>query len=348
MQVCPFILNVLSLGHSHASPCCVPTAKSNFPPMYLSYKDLKDCGTSNPVKIILQKRKQLIFSKEISLECRGCKYCCVTDLNDSQIYRKSFSILIISQSSKCQLACSYCYRTKNTFPAKSPQQQDYDLMSLINQLFAGKLLTRNTIVIWSGGEPLLGPNWFDVMYKLNEMGVYQYINSNALIFSNLLCKRMPYKKKFKIICSLDSCNQETYKNIKGGDYFNIVINNLQQYLNYGIKVLPKYIILPENHEQTVDFLSLVRDLHISSCLVDLSVNPKERTDMTWLALENLYLKANSIGTKCGFAGHSTVTMSISERKKLRALLGSHCESKLVPDNPPFQEFSNWLLRHNIC
>lgn len=72
-----------------------------------------------------------------------------------------------------------------------------------------------------------------------------------------------------LLCSLDSGTCETYRAVKGKDYFDVVVKNLSEYIQLVNQVLLKMILRATNIKDVGKFLSASRKLQLKQAFYDI-------------------------------------------------------------------------------
>ena len=121
-----------------------------------------------------------------------------------------------------------------------------------------KRLDANLIML-SGGEPLLHPELIDILRFMREIGLKAALNTNGILLENkisVIANLVDY-----IIISLDA---RLYKEIRGTDKFDTVINNIRRIKNLypEIKLEIRTTLLRKNIFDLLDIIRLAEDLKI--------------------------------------------------------------------------------------
>jgi len=75
------------------------------------------------------------------------------------------------------------------------------------------------------GEPLLYPRIYDAIKLAKKLGIPHVIfNTNAVLLIPEMTKKLIEVGLDEIICSVDSCNSETYKQLQGNGFKEVVHN----------------------------------------------------------------------------------------------------------------------------
>ena len=119
--------------------------------------------------------------------------------------------ITVTASQRCNYRCKMCYQTDYT------KEIDWVIIERIVPL----LPFARTLQIF-GGEPLLYPR-IDELYRLgHENDCCITTISNASLLSDSMIDDIVDNKVYCIKCSIDAGTPETYKRIRGGDFFKVM------------------------------------------------------------------------------------------------------------------------------
>jgi len=129
------------------------------------------------------------------------------------------------------------------------------------------------VVLLSGGEPLLNPEWERIAHSLRDMGLKVWLLTSGLS----LAKHAPRAAKIfdAITVSLDGTDRQTYQAIRGLDAFDKVCDGIRAAAAHGVAPGVRVTLQRANFRQLPAFVSLVKELgarQISFLAVDVA-NP---------------------------------------------------------------------------
>jgi len=219
-----------------------------------------------------------MHTKGNSGPCKGCHYLTeksnvnedtnnVRQISHAHIFE--FSCLYIG--SKCNLQCVYCdvvnrinhhYTKDNT---------------LLNTVINIAEYFRNTPIRFNfvSGEFLFRHDADDILnYLLGQENVEIGLVINASIYSKTLLDLIRLGRVYSINVSLDAGTKETYNKVKGKDFFQKAVENIEMYSQFGNPtkhLILKYIFLTGINDNPVDiegFITLAERvdavIHISA------------------------------------------------------------------------------------
>lgn len=128
----------------------------------------------------------------------------------------------IDLSNRCQLKCSFCMYKKY----RSDELVDLDL-DIYKCLFRDfRRINLESITFTGGGEPLVNDNAVEMIDIALQHDLDIGLITNGIALDNLPTYMLNSFKFIRI--SLDAADPETYKKIKGADYFDKVVANTRQ------------------------------------------------------------------------------------------------------------------------
>jgi Fe-coproporphyrin III synthase len=136
------------------------------------------------------------------------------------------------------------------------------------------------VVLLSGGEPLLNPEWPAIAQMLREAGLKAWLLTSGLSLAKHA--RRAAEHFDAITVSLDGTDRPTYEAIRGLDAFDNVCEGVRAAAHYGVAPSVRVTVQRSNFRQLPAFVSLAKELgarQVSFLAVDVA-NPHAfgRTD----------------------------------------------------------------------
>jgi len=123
-------------------------------------------------------------------------------------------------TNRCNLLCTTCPRTYAEL--EPPADMSWDLFtSIVDQL---PKLAR--AVLHGVGEPMLVANLPRMVRYLKERGVYVLFNTNATVLNESNGRALIAAGLDELRVSLDASNRDSFKKIRGKDYFGRIVRNV--------------------------------------------------------------------------------------------------------------------------
>jgi MoaA/NifB/PqqE/SkfB family radical SAM enzyme len=131
--------------------------------------------------------------------------------------------LYLEVTNRCNLLCTTCPRTYEEL--EPPADMDWDLFtSIVDQ---APDLAR--AVLHGVGEPMLVANLPKMVRYLKDRGVYVLFNTNGTVLSERNGRALIEAGLDELRVSLDASNRESFKAIRGRDYFGRIIRNVRAF-----------------------------------------------------------------------------------------------------------------------
>ncbi|MEK6952718.1 MAG: radical SAM protein [Nanoarchaeota archaeon] len=150
----------------------------------------------------------------------------------------------------CNLRCSWCYAKMTNY---NNNHMNLGIVKRSIDLF--KSLSLKSVIL-IGGEPLIHPNFIDIVKMITKSGLKVYVVTNAMLFSNkkFLSKALDAGVS-SITVSFKASNKEDFKSFTGRDGFSKTlqaINNIaKEKIPYVINVTACETLL-ENFDEMID------------------------------------------------------------------------------------------------
>src|ERR1700739_2133872 len=131
--------------------------------------------------------------------------------------------LYLEVTNRCNLLCTTCPRTYEEL--EPPADMDWELFTLIVDQAPG--LTR--AVLHGVGEPMLVANLPRMVRYLKDRSVYVLFNTNGTVLSERNGRALIESGLDELRVSLDASNRESFKAIRGRDYFGRITRNVRAF-----------------------------------------------------------------------------------------------------------------------
>ncbi|MFX1451516.1 MAG: radical SAM/SPASM domain-containing protein [Promethearchaeota archaeon] len=163
-------------------------------------------------------------------------------------------ITIWSITDKCNLNCSHCYIHKNT----GNKELTYDeACNVIDQLYKAK----NLVVGFTGGEPLLREDIFDLIKYISEKSMSTALATNGILISPSIAQKLKYAGLGYIQISIDGLEQLHDKS-RGKGSFQNAIQGIKNCLDAGLYVSMDVVITKLNANQIYELVDLAKELKV--------------------------------------------------------------------------------------
>jgi Fe-coproporphyrin III synthase len=126
----------------------------------------------------------------------------------------------------------------------------------VTRLLPSLAQLRTRVVLISGGEPLLNPEWAEIAELLRESGLKLWLLTSGLSLAKHA--RRASQLFDAITVSLDGTNRETYAAIRGLDAFSKVCEGIRAAASIGAAVSVRVTVQRTNYRELPGFVELAR------------------------------------------------------------------------------------------
>ncbi len=157
----------------------------------------------------------------------------------------------------CNSRCSYCVNWKDKTSSMPAMEQIIDIITGAKELGVSQVLL-------SGGEPLMHPQWKELIKNIKDLSLDVLLITNGLLLDKDAILFLSKTGIQKIGVSLDTINPKHYKDIRGVN-IDKLLNNLKFISSNFSKDFCKNISLCCTvHKQNIDDLDELLDYSISN------------------------------------------------------------------------------------
>ena len=135
----------------------------------------------------------------------------------------SIPFLFLWVTNRCNLHCQMCDQWKINPKGFSQELSTEKWFSVIDS--AAKMNTLSISI--TGGEPLLRPDIFQIIGKINENKIVCHLCTNGSLLDNKTVEKLKESPPHSISISLDSNEAKIHNEIRGKDCFNRAVNGIQ-------------------------------------------------------------------------------------------------------------------------
>jgi radical SAM protein with 4Fe4S-binding SPASM domain len=141
----------------------------------------------------------------------------------TEVAARSPVCVYLEVTNRCNLLCTTCPRTYEEL--EPPADMSWELFrSIVDQV---PDLVR--AVLHGVGEPMLVANLPRMVRYLKDRGIYVLFNTNGTILSERNGRALIAAELDELRVSLDASNRETFKAIRGKDYFGRIVRNVRAF-----------------------------------------------------------------------------------------------------------------------
>ncbi len=127
--------------------------------------------------------------------------------------------IIIEPTLRCNLDCLMC---DPALRSRTKQQMTIEQFRHV----IGQFPFLQKLAIQGVGEPLMNPDFFDMVEFARRQGVFVYFNTNACLLNEKNCEKLIAAGPNEVRVSIDGAQKQTYEHFRRGAVFEKVIENL--------------------------------------------------------------------------------------------------------------------------
>jgi MoaA/NifB/PqqE/SkfB family radical SAM enzyme len=131
--------------------------------------------------------------------------------------------LYLETTNRCNLLCTTCPRTYDEL--EPPADMSWELFTSIVDQVPGLVRA----VLHGVGEPMLVRNLPRMVHYLKDRNVYVLFNTNGTVLNERNGRALITAELDELRVSLDASNAESFKQIRGKNYFNRILRNVRAF-----------------------------------------------------------------------------------------------------------------------
>ena len=155
----------------------------------------------------------------------------------------------------CNLKCPYC-RRDNISAGLSLKESRYIIDSIVDHY--------RPLLIFSGGEPLLYPYFFEVASYARKRGLKLALATNATLIDKNLAKKIKSIGFHRIAVSLDGARQDINDSLRGAGSFLRTMTGIQYLKSQNIELQINTTIFRRNFRKILSIYKLCLELGIKA------------------------------------------------------------------------------------
>lgn len=189
-------------------------------------------------------------------------------------------------TSRCNLSCPQCYIGAEA--TTSNEMSTAEAQAFIDDLASVKV----PLLMFSGGEPLIRPDFWDLARHAQEMGIKTAVSTNGTLIDDEAASRLKELGVEYVGVSLDGATEETHDRIRGQGSYAKAVRGLESCLDVGLKCGVRVTATMENFKEIPALLDLTARLGVPRfCLYWLVPSGRGRNDYRGRQLKPDQVKA---------------------------------------------------------
>jgi radical SAM protein with 4Fe4S-binding SPASM domain len=178
-------------------------------------------------------------------------------------------VVQVEPTNKCNLSCNHCFRYDPASKRKLGDMKLNDFERIIGQF--NKVFGVSLIGL---GESFLNKDISRMIDLLGQKKIEVYLTTNGTIMNDEIISAINRAKDVRIQFSLDAADKQTFKRIRGRDFFDKIIKNIEYFMkekNSSVFVSLGLVVMKDNLNELNEFIVLAKQLGIRTIhLGDLS------------------------------------------------------------------------------
>lgn len=168
-------------------------------------------------------------------------------------------VIFWNMTNKCNLACGHCYI--NAGPDKI---RDDELNTEESKAFIDDLADMGApLVLFSGGEPLVRPDFWEVARHAKKKGLRAVISTNGTLITKDVARKLKDSGISYVGVSIDGVRAETHDRIRGQTgCFDKAIQALKNCIDIDLKSGIRITAHRENYKEIPELLELALELGV--------------------------------------------------------------------------------------
>lgn len=207
----------------------------------------------------------------------------------------------------CNLRCKHCYATAGkALPDELTTDEALDTIDKLDRFGV-------TIIAFSGGEPLVRKDFFEITRYAAEKGIYVAVATNGTLITEEMAKKMKENGIQYVQISLDGTKEthEAFRGIKG--CFDKTVEGIKNCVKEGFFVNISMTVTKLNYKDVSAVIELCEKLGVNWFMhynfipvgrgeKELDITPKEREELLkFLYIRNLHSNISLLSTAPQFA-----------------------------------------------
>ncbi len=179
--------------------------------------------------------------------------------------------MLLELTRKCNLECSHCYIENRN----NKELDTRELKNLLAQLAEEGCLT----IIFTGGEPLFRPDWFELAQYARKMRFILRIYTNGTLITDAVADKLKEIQPLSVEISIYGSKAETHDRITGiTGSFEASMKGLKRCRKRDLQVRIKYPVMKENITEYKRVIEHAKNLGVKYAISP-NIVPKNNGDV---------------------------------------------------------------------
>lgn len=181
----------------------------------------------------------------------------------------------------CTNACPMCWRLMKKISDRGGMRKSELKYEKYKQILNDLPFTVSKIEIVGGGEPLLFPRICELIRDIKEKKFFGSLITNGVVMNKKIASSLIDKKWNLVRISINSGTKEVYSVVNGANYFDKVVQNIENLIkNRGIDNFPKiglhFVLQKTNYFDLSNFFNLAETLKVDFINLDTLIHDSKK------------------------------------------------------------------------
>lgn len=184
-------------------------------------------------------------------------YCGLAGQSDHLRYQGSDSIgpvVVYNCTARCNLRCLHCYSASDS--ARSDSELD---TTQAKKLLAGLTEINAPVVLFSGGEPLLRPDLFELLAEAKRLGLRTVISTNGTLIDESTAEKLKKSELSYVGISIDGPEEFHNRFRQTSDCFKATMAGFENCLKADLRIGLRFTITKSNHSQVPAIFDICKE-----------------------------------------------------------------------------------------
>lgn len=167
-------------------------------------------------------------------------------------------LIVWDITTRCNLHCKHCYSTAGR---PSPRElSTEEVVRVIDDLADAGVAT----IAFSGGEPLLRPDFFEIVKETRERGVFPAVATNGTLITKEVARKLKEAGVGFVQISLDGASPATHDSFRGVEgAFERALEGIRNSVEEGLFVEVSTTVTRLNVKELHDIVNLCKELRVN-------------------------------------------------------------------------------------
>lgn len=162
---------------------------------------------------------------------------------------------------RCNLYCKHCYRESGPDELGKDELSTEEGKKLLREIYKAGF----SIIVFSGGEPLMREDIFELIEYAKSLGMMILMGSNGTLITKTCAEKLKNSGLNAIAISIDSLDEKKHNEFRGSDMaYERAIEGIKNCIDVGIKVQINCTVTKDNLKEIEDIMGFASDIGASS------------------------------------------------------------------------------------